>query len=368
MSIEKTTTGTWRVRWREAGRNRAKTCGTKADARLFEAEVTRRRRMGDLATLDSGKQTLQEFAETVWWPQHVRPHLERSTRESYASTWDRHIGPTLGGYSLRELTAPVLSRHLADMRARGVGPQAIRRTKAILQSCLSRAVEQGLIQGNPAAAVKLPRAERKASVSAIGPTHVEALRASLSHRDAALASALAYVGLRPGEALALRWGDIHERTINVERSNDDGDAKSTKTGHRRSARLMAPVKADLTAWRLASGRPADDQLVFPSATGNLWREHDWRNWRRRTFQPAARALSLPLTRPYDLRHAAASLWLHEGRSVVEVAAWLGHSPAMCLGTYAHLVDELRDAPRIDAEEAIRAARVPAEYPEKAADA
>jgi integrase len=33
---------------------------------------------------------------------------------------------------------------------------------------------------------------------------------------------------------------------------------------------------------------------------------------------------------YDLRHSAASLWLHEGRSVIEVAQWLGHAPTMTL--------------------------------------
>lgn len=374
MSIEKTSTGAYRVRWREAGRNRAKTIGRKRDAELFQADITRRQRMGELAGLDAGKQSLQTFAEETWWPLHVTPHLERSTRLSYASTWDRHVGPALGGYPLRELTAPVLGRFLADLRARGVGAQAVRRVKAILQSCLSRAVEQGLIQGNPAAAVKLPRAERKASVSAIGPRDVERLRVQLDTRDATLVSVLAYVGLRPGEALALRWSDVGERTLLVERSNDDGLIKSTKTGHRRSARLLAPVRADLQAWRLASGRPGDDELVFPKYDTRVanpsepWREHDWRNWRRVRFQPAAKALGLDIRRPYDLRHAAASLGLHEGRSVVEVAAWLGHSPAMCLSTYAHVVEELRDAPRVDADEAIRAARVPAQYPQEVASA
>jgi integrase len=130
---------------------------------------------------------------------------------------------------------------------------------------------------------------------------------------------------------------------------------------------MTPVRADLAAWKLASGRPDDDQLVFPASTGGPWKEHDFRNWRRRVFQPAAKPLGI--TRPYDLRHAAASLWLHEGRSVVDVAAWLGHSPAMCLSTYAHVVSELQDAPRVDAEEAIRAARdVPTRYPREAANA
>jgi integrase len=226
---------------------------------------------------------------------------------------------------------------------------------------LARAVEQGLIQGNPAQAVRPPRIEGKARVQAIGPGDIERLRAALSARDAALVSAvLAYVGLRPGEALALRWSDIGLATVLVERANDDGAVKRTKTGRSRSARLMAPVRADLAAWRLAS---PTDELVFPKPAGGAWRERDWRNWRRTKFQPAARALELDIRRPYDLRHAAASLWLHEGRSVVEVAAWLGHAPTMTHSTYAHVVEELRVSPRIDAEDAIRAARehVPAQY-------
>jgi hypothetical protein len=53
----------------------------------------------------------------------------------------------------------------------------------------------------------------------------------------------------------LRWGDIGLATVLVERANDDGEVKRTKTGRARSARLMAPIRADLAAWRLASGRP-----------------------------------------------------------------------------------------------------------------
>jgi integrase len=37
-------------------------------------------------------------------------------------------------------------------------------------------------------------------------------------RDATFVALLAYAGLRPGEALALRWGDIRERTLLVQRA------------------------------------------------------------------------------------------------------------------------------------------------------
>ena len=59
-------------------------------------------------------------------------------------------------------------------------------------------------------------------------------------------------------------------------------------------------------------------------------------------------------RPYDLRHAYVSLMIQAGHTVVEVARWEGHSPAVCLSTYAHLFDTV--AERIDPDLAIREAR------------
>lgn len=39
----------YRVRWRESGRNRARTFDARRDAELFEGEIRRRRQLGDLA-------------------------------------------------------------------------------------------------------------------------------------------------------------------------------------------------------------------------------------------------------------------------------------------------------------------------------
>jgi hypothetical protein len=51
------------------------------------------------------------------------------------------------------------------------------------------------------------------------------------------------------------------------------------------------------------------------------------------------------------------LLLHEGRSVIYVARQLGHDARLTLGTFGHVIDELDDAPRIDAEQAIADARM-----------
>ena len=63
-----------------------------------------------------------------------------------------------------------------------------------------------------------------------------------------------------------------------------------------------------------------------------------------------------------LRHSFASLLLHEGRSVIYVARQLGHDPRLTLTRYGHVIDELEDQPRTDAEETIRQARVPHRVP------
>jgi integrase len=175
-------------------------------------------------------------------------------------------------------------------------------------------------------------------------------------RDATFISVLAYSGLRPGEALALRWGDVRESTLLVQRALSLGKEADTKTRQHRTVRLLPPLRADLAAWRLASGRPEHSGLVFPGRDGAPWTEPAYQSWRRGPFQKALNGAGVSEARPYDLRHSFASLLLHEGRSVVYVARQLGHDARLTLTRYGHVIDEYEDQSRLEAEAAIRNAR------------
>ena len=190
----------------------------------------------------------------------------------------------------------------------------------------------------------------------MAPVTVEAVRTASGPRDAALISVLAYAGLRPQEALALCWGDIRERTILIERAVSLGREKDTKTHAHRTVRLLAPLREDMLAWRMRCGRPRDTALVFPGPGSGLWTKTTYDNWRSRAFNRALKATAVVGATPYTLRHSFASLLLHEGRSVIYVARQLGNDPRVTLSTYGHVIDELDGAPRIAAEDAIRAAR------------
>lgn len=61
--------------------------------------------------------------------------------------------------------------------------------------------------------------------------------------SATIVSVMAYAGLRPGEAIALSWRDVGERTLLVEQSADGlGETKETKTKTFRTVRLLAPLR------------------------------------------------------------------------------------------------------------------------------
>jgi hypothetical protein len=108
---------------------------------------------------------------------------------------------------------------------------------------------------------------------------------------------------------------------------------------------------------MAAGNPAGAALIVARADGQPWREHDYRNWYRRHFRPAAVAVGIPHAVPYDLRHTYASLRLAEQRlSLQELAEEMGHGVQVLAETYAHVIADLRGAGPIDPDALIDAAR------------
>jgi Phage integrase, N-terminal SAM-like domain len=163
VSIERVERGdksvVWRVRWRQGARNRSKVLGGKRDAEAFDAELRRRKRIGDLAALDSGKETLAEFGEE-WWRLYAEPNLAPTTLRVYGMLWDSHALPRLGSYQLRELTPAVIKRFRLELEGAGAGRVSIAKALTLLQGVLQRACEWELLASNPARAVRKPRTTR----------------------------------------------------------------------------------------------------------------------------------------------------------------------------------------------------------------
>lgn len=356
MSVEKTASGRWRVRWREGGRERSRTLDRKRDADHLDAEIKRIRGLGTLVKLDTGTVPVSDFAE-AWWEAHAR-HLAPMTQRQYAEVLDLHVIRRLGDYQLRALSAAVIDDFRAGLERDGVGAPTVLKSLTVLSSILRYAVVRGELVSNPVREIPKPRQRRSSRrVRPLPPSAVERVRVCLPPRDATLVSLIAYAGLRPSEALGLRWRHVRHNTLLIEGGVVLGEERDeTKTDRARTVRLLDPLGRDLAEWRMRSGRPPEAELLFSRPDGAPWRDHDYRNWRKRRFSPAAATAGLDRPRPYDLRHSFVSLLIHEGVSLVEVARQAGHSPAICLRTYAHVIEEFEPADRRSAEEQIRRAR------------
>lgn len=381
---------TYSVRYRSGGRNLRKTFDRKADAQAFDAKARLARRSGDLAKLDAGRETLAEFTQE-WWTTYAGANLELSTLKRYEQVWNIHIADRLGGYKLRELTPSVIATFRRDLEASGAGAPTVRKAMTMLQGILARAVEWERIPSNPVKSVKKPSAPRKRAVRALSPAQVEAIREQLllprwgkipkgrkvqvrrepRYADAALVSVLAYAGLRPGEALALRWSSIGRNTLLVDGAVSLGEEKGDKTDVGPSTvRLLRPLASDLKELRVSLGRLVEeDELIFPGPDGGYWSDQRYRRWRRRVFKAHVKtAAGVPDdVRPYDLRHSFASLLIHEGKlTIIEIAEQMRHSSQMTLNVYGHVIRELAGE-EVDAEEAIRKAREGVTTTEEAAN-
>jgi integrase len=352
MSVRQVRKGVYQVRWREAGRGSPAHSvmvhgPTDADARrkadTIDADIRNRKAVGErvISIVPDRPEplTLAEFLPV--WHEAYGKGLAPRTQTTYAVVWDKWIGPRLGGRLLLDLTPRELVRFRVDIETAGAGAQTIVKVFTVLGSVLGEAVRQGHMAASPTRAISRPKQRRRRAVRPPAPERVEIIRAGLeSDVDRALVTLLAYVGLRPQEALAAVWSDMTGGKLVVD---------AAKTGRTRVVLLLPIVRRELSELQLRQGRPGPAAPIISTSSGEPWSESRFRSFRRHRWSRVALGM-----RPYDLRHAYVSLMIQAGHTVVEVARWAGHSPAVCLSTYAHLFDTVTE--RIDPDRAIREAR------------
>ena len=188
----------------------------------------------------------------------------------YASALDGHLLPRLGSVPIRDLQPADVVALQRELRADGVGdgddpedPGSAVGDHAPQPAARSHPRQPGGASADSSrpdvSARSAPFRRRRSSTCA--PQALARGRA----REAALISLLAYAGLRPGEAFALRWDCVGERALIIEHGRADGSLKPTKTDRIRTVVAAGRRVEDLEAWRTVASRSADDGVCFPPA-------------------------------------------------------------------------------------------------------
>jgi integrase len=355
-SIEAVGPSKWRVRLSfgtEGGKRRRLSkvvLGSKADAERYLNAAVRRREHNDAVVLS--RQALGDWV-TEWlstWCNGMAPR----TRADYAALFKRHLTPELRARKLASLTSADIQHFVNGLVARGLGPRSVAMAHGAVRACLSKAVKLGKLHRNVACDAELPRKTHREDL-VFAPD--DARRFCEAVKDDAWEAffvLLLHTGLRPGEALGLKWSDLHGSSLQVQRSlvRVAGHApflEDTKTPKGRRPIPIGPQLLEAlqqhrrrqAIWRFKVGPAYCDQgLMFASETGGF---ADLHNITVRHFKPILRSAKLPALRLYDLRHTCATLLLAAGEHPKVVQERLGHcSVVLTLDRYSHVLPSLQE--------------------------
>jgi len=268
---------------------------------------------------------------------------------------ERHLMPLLGSKHADLLTSDDVRRAQVAIKdgktagrfktvARGLakvkgGAGTADKSVLILRAAYSWAISEGILQDNPAAAVKVAQPGQRDTIMGDSDDYAQLFR-TLSkmeneHRIRSTAAdairLIALTGARRGEVVGLRWQyvDLKSGLIAL-------PPKAHKTGSRTGKpRIIGlPTEAQAIIARQPKGEP-DDYVFRPSkGEGALAIAKPWMKVRTEAQLPANLGL-------HGLRHSLASHLAMAGASAVELMEAMGHKQVSTTQRYIHFAERAR---------------------------
>ena len=349
----------WYLKYRDAsGRQVKERVGSAADGcTKRKAEAALRARLTDVdrvAYVKPEPLTLSVFADRFVAEHLPGRNLKRSTLVDYSLTIEKHLKPVLGEVELVELARrPELVEGYVTIKLKeGLSPKTVRNHLALLGRMFRVAARWRLVSSNPVEMIDPPRTtDTEPQVL----TEVEIARLLTAYRQLEddadvderpwwpLARRIVTVavgtGLRRGEVLGLRWGDVSmlDRRLTVRQAwvrNEMTSPKSRTSRRALDLKESGHVLGALEEQWGESRYQSDESLVFCHPT--LGSPLDPTKLSRDYLRPAlAKAkITKPFRLWHDLRHTALT---HNAavnpQAYVQMRA--GHSNGSITERYVH---------------------------------
>jgi integrase len=269
--------------------------------------------------------------DQLWdrYSEFKKPQVSPST---YAKDFTKHRNhiAKLPTRSLDEASA------IRDYLLANLTPDAAKRCLIQFKACCNWAMEEGLIDANPFAAMKIKTPKGAIEEQDVNPFSKEErdliIRTFASDRYYShytnYVRFLFFTGCRPSEAVGLKWNHITNSVIQFRESvvvSEDGLVlkEGLKTQKRRDFPMNAEVKAILDEIRTEGDNP--ESLVFKSPKGKFIDHHNFAN---RAWKSILTKCNVPYRKSYQTRHTFISLCVEAHINSTAIGRWTGTSAKM----------------------------------------
>lgn len=247
----------WRVRWRQGGRILTRTFSSRGEADAFAIELE-----SSLAALrealarQRAALTVRDVVDEYYTRRKRR--LQASTQHHYEQIISKHIDLKIGPLNARELSDnPAPLQDFYDELPATTAMHA----HQILRPAFQYAVDHKRLERNPCSIARPPRKKRPEKLI---PTATEVTKIVLAAHEVGECFGLyvwitSRLGLRRGEACALRWEDfdVAKREIRIQRTvaryRGGTYIKPPKSGEARTIQMDARFFAKLAPLRQPEG-------------------------------------------------------------------------------------------------------------------
>lgn len=334
--------GVWWIFINHHGKRKSKKVGSEETAREAAEKIRAKLVLGDL-DIEKPKKDLPTFkAYSQFYLAYIKTNRRYSTWERYDQVLRDHINPVFGKKRLDEITRGDVRNFIVKMSERFT-PYIFR---DVISGVFNYAIDDEVVKVNPMTGITKRLKIKRERSEAVDPFNKEDLTLFLDTCKGDFREyypfflTAAQTGMRLGEVLALRWGDLdfsHKEIVNevayerpfiwVRRAYRRGQFTKPKNGKIRKVDMSEELRSVLKEYKtqekkkaLENGLGELPELVF-HRQGKVIEQ----NYIRRVFKRMLTKAELRDTSPHCLRHTFATLLLSAGESPVYVKEMLGHS-------------------------------------------
>lgn len=339
---------------------------TKAELEKARQEVVSR--YIDCTALNDDR-LFGEYA-VEWYKKIKEPQLSKSSIANWRSMLNKHVLPAFGDRKLRSITSTDLQIWINSFA--GKSSTLIDQASTAISNIFEAACADRIIPNDPSVAVKRPKPSKSEERRSLTDDETRKIESIIAHHEYGMYMAcLYYLGVRPGEARGLMWGDVdwEANVIHIQRDIDYKDHASSGGLKTDAAYRDVPMQSELRSILWKNRGLPQTYLFTGKRSGAPWSkatseriwldmmrsvglveertDTDWKN-------PDIRSQVRATISPYYLRHNFITKCWEAGLDPLVTMRIVGHTDyRTTINIYTHLNNEVLSKAKVDLEDVFK---------------